>query len=190
MTAEKLPVTKIVAKSLFIISLTLFILFLLGRTLFYQHGPIAFWSSDINSDQNSQQLFDPYTFTHIIHGIGFYALLWLFRKKIPLELRFLLALILESSWEIIENTSLIIERYRAATISLDYYGDSILNSFGDILAFIFGFYFTYEKPLWLTVSIVALIELLLLILIRDNLSLNILMLLFPIPGIQAWQTGG
>lgn len=173
--------------TLSIIILLVVILFLVGRTPFYQNGPITFWSGDIYSDQNSQQLFDPYAFTHIIHGIGFYVLLWFFRKKIPLEQRFILALILESSWEIIENTSFIIERYREATLSLDYYGDSILNSFGDILAFIFGFYLTAKKPLWLTITAVVLIELILLITIRDNLTLNILTLLFPLPSIQAWQ---
>jgi len=183
------PKNLIVISSLIILA-SLLLLFLMGRTPFYQNGPISLWSEDINSDQNSQQLFDPYTFTHIIHGIGFYSLLWLFRKKIPLEQRFILALILESSWEIIENTSFIIERYREATLSLDYYGDSIFNSFGDILAFIFGFYLVNKKPLWLTISIVALIEFLLLYFIRDNLSLNIIMLLFPLPGIQAWQLGG
>lgn len=149
----------------------------MGRTPFYQHGPTTFWSNDISSDQNSQQLFDPYTFTHIIHGIGFYALLWFFRKKIPLEQRFLLALFIECSWEILENTPLVIERYRAETISLNYYGDSILNSFGDILAFILGFYLASKKRWWITLLITLIIELLLLYFIGDNLALNIIMLL-------------
>ncbi|MEK7187304.1 MAG: DUF2585 family protein [Patescibacteria group bacterium] len=174
-----------------IILLVAGILFAMGRTPWYKYGGPGLWSGDTTSDQNSQQLFDPYTFTHIIHGIGFYFLLWFFfREKLSPGARFLIALGIEGSWEIVENTDFVINRYREATISLDYYGDSILNTIGDMLACVVGYFLAARFSIWATISCVLILELALLFWIRDNLILNIIMLIYPFPGIKVWQGGG
>jgi len=173
-----------------IVILTALILLSFGRVPFYENGPVALWSSDVNSDQNSQQLADIYTFTHLIHGLAFYFLLWaVFREKLSIGARLALAMGLECNWEIIENTDFVIQRYREATISLDYYGDSVLNSLGDILACFIGFIAARRFPIWVSVSFVILSELALLFFIKDNLTLNIIMLLYPIEAIKMWQAG-
>lgn len=166
------------------------ILLQMGRPLFCQCGVISLWCGDIWSNQTSQQLADPYTFSHVIHGALFYFFLRLAGKRWPVALRLILAVALEAGWEILENSDFIINRYREATISLDYYGDSVFNSIGDILAMIAGFFLAFRLPVKATVCGIILVELLLLYFIRDNLTLNILMLLYPIPAIKAWQLGG
>lgn len=162
----------------------------MGRTPSYKYGPIRFWSGNIKSDQNSQQIADPYTFTHIIHGVGFYALLRLVPAPLTLGTRAIVALSAESVWEVFENSDLVINRYRAATLSLDYYGDSVINSIFDIIACMLGFFFTARLPTRASIILVIFIEVALVILIRDNLFLNIFLLLFPLPVIQNWQLGG
>ena len=161
----------------------------MGRTPTYQHGPIRVWSGNIHSDENSQQVADPYTFTHLVHGAALYAL---FRAAAPASaasLRFAMAITAESVWEVLENTDWVIERYRAETISLDYYGDSILNSIMDILACGLGFWLAKRLPVWATVCWVVVLETVLALWIRDNLILNILMLMHPVSSIRAWQVG-
>ena len=171
-----------------IIALTVVILFSMGRIPFCKCGIISVWSSDVMSNQQSQQLFDPYTFTHIIHGIMFYFILWaLFGKRLSPMQRLLLAIGIEGAWEIIENTDYVINRYREATISLDYYGDSIFNSVGDIMAMAAGFIIAWKFPKWASIGVVVLIELGLLYFIRDNLTINIIMLIHPIEAIKHWQ---
>ncbi len=165
-------------------------LYALGRVPWCACNAIKLWHGDPQSSETSQHIFDPYSFTHILHGLGYYLLLWFFWRGIPLGHRFLIALGIESSWEVLENTRFIIDRYRTATLSLNYVGDSIINSFGDIIASSVGFYVASRYPAWVSVLVVIVIELALLILIRDNLFLNILLLIHPIPGIVAWQMGG
>jgi hypothetical protein len=161
----------------------------MGRAPSYKYGPIKFWSGDITSDQNSQQIADPYTFTHIIHGVGFYALLRLVPAPLSLGTRVIVALSAESFWEVFENTDMVINRYRAATLSLDYYGDSVINSVADIIVAMLGFFFAARFPVRASIILVIFIEVMLALLIRDNLFLNIFLLIYPVPAIKTWQLG-
>jgi len=162
----------------------------MGRVWWCECDLANLWSGEIASMHNSQHLFDPYTFTHILHGIGFYALLWLVLGKWAGQgLRFVVAVGIESLWEVIENTSFVIERYRATTISLGYYGDSILNSLADIAACAAGFLLAMWGPVWFSVTIFVFFEAALLWWIKDSLLLNILMLIYPMESIKEWQMG-
>ena len=172
-----------------VIGLTAFLELQMGRTPTYRHGPIRLWSSDINSDQNSQQVFDPYSFTHIIHGAAFYGLTRLVLGSTSLGVSAITVVTLESAWEVYENTDQVINRYRAATISRGYYGDSVLNSMSDIIACIAGLLLAWSLPTFVTVGWVAAVEIILAFWIRDNLTLNIIMLIHPIQAIKAWQLG-
>ena len=163
------------------------ILFGLGRVPICTCGHIKLWEGVVNSSENSQQIFDWYTPSHIIHGLLFYFVLWLLFPKTPVMMRFALAVGLEATWEIIENTPLIIERYRAGTISLNYYGDSILNSVSDTLSMAFGFLLAARLPIVLCVLLVVALEAFTAFWIRDNLTLNIVMLLYPLDAIREWQ---
>lgn len=172
-----------------IVILAIIILFSMGRIPFCKCGVISIWSSDVMSSEQSQQFADPYSFTHVVHGIAFYFLLWLaFGKKLKPVQRLLLSIGLESAWEILENTDYVINRYREATISLDYYGDSILNSVGDIIAMILGYVMAWKFPKKLTIAIVIITEVLLFYFIRDNLTINIIMLIHPVEAIRYLQS--
>jgi len=171
-----------------IMAVTAWIESLMGRLPFCKCGIVGLWSGNIWSSQNSQQLADPYTFTHMLHGVLWYSLIWLiFPKRITLLQRLVIAVAFESGWEILENSNFIIDRYRTATISLDYYGDSIFNSMGDILAMAFGFLVTSRMPIrWMAMGAVVL-DLVLLWWIHDNLALNIIMLIHPVAALRNWQ---
>jgi hypothetical protein len=172
-----------------IIVLALFLESKMGRPATYRHGPVRLWSGDIHSDQNSQQVFDPYSFTHVIHGAAFYGLSRLVLGKTSFAATLIATVTMEAAWEVYENTDQVINRYRAETISLGYFGDSILNSFVDVLACIGGLLIAWRRPAWITLSWVVVVEVILAIWIRDNLTLNIIMLIHPVPAIRAWQTG-
>jgi hypothetical protein len=137
----------------------------------------------------SQQITDWYTYSHVLHGIGFYLLLWLIAPRLPVGLRFAFALGLESSWEILENTPQMISRYRQTAIAQGYFGDSIINSISDSLAAMFGFALARILPAWTAIVLVIAVELFLGYMIRDNLTLNIIQLVHPIDAISHWQTG-
>ncbi len=171
-----------------IIAVTAIILHWMGRVWMDPTG-FGLWTISAWSTETSQNFGDPYTFSHILHGIIFFAVLWLFRNKLSLRTRFYIALIIEVAWEILENSPIIIERYRANTASLDYFGDSILNATGDLLAQMFGFWMAYKLSWKWTLAFVVAVELILLYLIRDNLTLNIIMLLVPIDSLREWQMG-
>jgi hypothetical protein len=162
----------------------------MGRTAFYKNGPVRLWSGDISSDQNSQQMSDPYTFTHIIHGAAFYGLTRLIPPLRPLGPALIATATLETAWEVYENTDQVINRYRAETVSLGYYGDSMLNSFCDIGACLLGFALAWRKRPWVTLSWVVVVEVILALWIHDNLTLNIIMLIRPSRAIKLWQAGG
>ena len=160
----------------------------MGRPPFCMCGIIRPWSGEIWSNQNSQQFADPYTFTHILHGVLIYALVWLVgRKRLPAGGRFVAAVVLECGWELFENTDFIIRRYRDVTISLDYFGDSVFNSIGDICAMMTGYFVASNVPVRITIAGGLLLDLFLLFWFRDSLAINILMLIYPIEGIKNWQ---
>lgn len=175
---------------------TVVILLAMGRPPICECGTVELWYGDINSAGNSQHISDWYTPSHIIHGMIFYALAWgLFSKW---ELGGLsaakwglpLAVFLEAAWEVLENTPMVIERFRSVTANWGYSGDSVLNSFADIGWMALGFYLALKLPVKVTVILAIVAEIVAAYVVRDNLTLNVIMLLFPIDAIAEWQAAG
>ncbi len=182
-------IARVIAAGAVVIAVAALILLAMGRNLFYENGPFSLWSFDAWGPENSQQLFDPYSFTHVIHGILYYALLRLLAPGLPATTRGLLAVTIESGWEILENSPMVIDRYRTGTFALGYYGDSVINSVGDIIACAVGFTLAARLPTRGTAVVAIAIELVLLLWIRDNLTLNIVMLIHPVDAVKQWQLG-
>jgi hypothetical protein len=178
-----------VAGALVAATLSASILHSWGQPLWCRCGRWVPWAWNVDSMHNSQHLVDPYSPTHVLHGLLFYLFLWPLGRWLPLWARAALAIAIESAWEILENSPLIIERYRSATISLDYSGDSVLNSLSDIGMCAIGFTLAANIPVGAAIALFVLTELVLAATIRDGLLLNIVMLIHPIPAIRAWQAG-
>jgi hypothetical protein len=168
---------------------TALVLLAMGRVPICTCGTVKLWTGAVFSADNSQHISDWYTPSHVVHGLLFFALLWLVARRLPLGLRAVVAIAIEAGWEVLENSPVIIDRYRAATAALGYTGDSVLNSVFDILFMVAGFFLAARLPVWASVGLVLVLELFTGWMIRDNLTLNIIMLLWPVEAIRNWQLG-
>ena len=170
-----------------------------GRVWFSTTGVVKIWHTDVWSAECSQQFTDPYSVTHMSHGLIFAGLFWWIAKFAgrfgitwPAQRRWQLAgsVAIAAGWEVLENSAFVIDRYRTVTMSLDYLGDSIFNAVGDVVCCMAGYLIARRLGLWLTLALFVATEVLLLVLIRDNLTLNVIMLVHPIEAIRQWQSVG
>ncbi|MEP0392707.1 MAG: DUF2585 family protein [Erythrobacter sp.] len=195
MTILKPNRTTIVA-SIAITAVTVGILLAMDRPPICECGYVKLWHGDINSMGNSQHIADWYTPSHIIHGPIFYALGWLLFGKWKIggeravRWGLPLAVFLEAAWEVLENTQMVIDRFRSVTANWGYSGDSVLNSFADIGWMAFGFYLAMRLPVKVTIVGAIVLEALAAWVVRDGLTLTVIMLLFPIDAIAEWQAAG
>lgn len=197
MTAKSLsPHRAAIAAALVLSLVTLAILFAMDRPPICECGYVSLWHGDINSSGNSQHLSDWYTPSHIIHGMLFYGLGWLLFSRLGLcgkaagRWSFTLAIALEAAWEIIENTPMIIDRYRSVTVNWGYSGDSIINSMADLGWMSLGFWLALKLPVRVTVVVAVIMEIVVALVVRDNLTLNVIMLIWPVDAIREWQAVG
>jgi hypothetical protein len=173
-----------------VLALTALIELRMGRSPLGPDGRFGLWEADIWSAENSQRVADAYSFSHFVHGILFFAGLWLVARRLPVPMRLLIALAVEAGWEILENSPFIIDRYRAGTIAVGYVGDSILNSLSDVVMMTLGFLFARQVSPRVSAATVVAMELFCLFWVRDNLTLNVVMLLHPFEAIKIWQAAG
>jgi Protein of unknown function (DUF2585) len=172
-----------------IILVTAAYLLWIGREPICKCGYVKLWHGQVVSSENSQHISDWYTPSHIIHGFLFFGALWLVARRLSFGWRLAIATLVEAAWEIVENSDAVIERYRSVTISLDYYGDSVLNVVADVAAMVLGFWLASKLPVWVTVALIILFEAVTITIIRDGLALNVLMLLYPLDWVAEWQAG-
>ena len=189
---KRAPMTarRAAAAAILLVVVAAAILLAMGRNPICTCGTVVLWVGTRDSPHTSQMLSDWYSLSHIVHGLLFYAALWLVARRWPVEWRFFAALAIEASWEIVENTPMVIDRYRATTAALGYTGDSVLNSVSDIAMMAVGFLAARKFPAWASVALLLALELIPLYAIRDNLVLNVWMLLWPNDAVGAWQAGG
>lgn len=163
-----------------------------GRVLICKCGTVKLWHGEVVSSENSQHLLDWYSPSHLIHGFLFFAaavlICHLFRRRMDFALALVIATLIEATWELVENSDSVIEHYRAVTISLDYYGDSVVNALSDIAMMILGFFLAARLPVLVSIALVIGLEALAMLVIRDGLALNIIMLLYPLEAIREWQS--
>lgn len=171
-----------------IILLSAIYLLWIGREPICKCGYVKVWHGEVFSSENSQHISDWYTPSHVIHGFLFFGALWLLFPRLSFGWRLAIATLVECAWELVENSNMIIERYRSVTISLDYYGDSVLNTVCDVLAMVLGFWLAARMPVWLTVVLGVAMEAFTMWMIRDGLALNILMLVWPVDAVAQWQS--
>jgi hypothetical protein len=174
---------------LVLMGMTAGILLARGRNAICTCGYVKLFEPSAFSSGTSQHLSDLYTFSHVLHGLIFYGVLWLVARRLPVGWRLVIAVAVEAAWELVENSDTVIDRYRAETVSLDYYGDSVLNSMSDIAAMMLGFLLAAVLPWWASVALFVAVEVLLAFLIRDGLVLNVIMLVHPVDAIREWQEG-
>jgi hypothetical protein len=187
----RLTLVPAIAAALAITAVAAGILLWMGRVPFCSCGTLKLWHNHANDAETSQHFADWYSYSHVLHGVIFYWILWaIFRGRLSVAARLVIAMLMEAAWEIFENTGFIIERYRTQTVSRDYAGDSVINSVGDMLATLAGFLITIRLPVWLIVVLLIATEITMLILLRDNLLLNIIMLVYPLEAIRQWQAAG
>jgi len=174
--------------ALLIVGATAIALLAMGRPPICACGDVGLWGAA--GPRQSQMLADWYSPSHVVHGLLFYAALWIAARSWPVERRFLAALSIEAVWEVIENSPAVIDRYRTVTAALGYTGDSVVNSLSDMAMMAAGFLAARRLPLWAAAVLVLALELVPLLAVRDNLTLNVWMLLAPSETIREWQQGG
>ncbi|MBA3896401.1 MAG: DUF2585 domain-containing protein [Sphingomonadaceae bacterium] len=172
-----------------IVAVAALVLYANGRPPICPCGTVMLWQGVVESPENSQQLSDWYSFSHIIHGFPFAGLGWRILRRAPLGLSLAIATLIEAGWEVVENSPIIIDRYRAVTMAWGYSGDSIVNSVSDIAMMVAGFVFASRVPWWVSLLLGLGFEVMTGVLIREGLALNILMLLHPINAVRVWQAG-
>lgn len=182
--------TKLILAAIAVLGVTMAAELWMGRLLLGPDGQFGLLTVDIWSDAMSQRVADPYSLSHVLHGVLFYGLLWFVARRRPWGHRALAAVVLEAGWEILENSPIIINRYREVTIAIGYVGDSVLNSLSDVGMMALGFLLASRMPVWASMALFVGVELGMLVLIRDNLTLNVLMLIYPVDAILVWQTNG